>query len=56
MLVKELTRLGDRLITVVLNNKEYIIDSIGHVTAYSDVNSSYLCLNIRDGGSGNIKR
>lgn len=46
----------NNVITVMLNDREYIIDSIGHVSDCSDGYSSHLCLNIRHGGDGNIKR
>lgn len=56
MLIRELERIEDDFITVVLNEKEYVIENIIHVKNYTDSPSSHLALKIRDGGEGNIKR
>lgn len=55
-LVKELAKLGDDAIIIKLDEVEFVIDSIGHSRIYSDRNRTCLCLNIRDGGQGCIKR
>lgn len=44
------------VITVKLENKEYVIENIAHVSDYGDGYSSHMCLTIRHGGDGNIKR
>ena len=44
------------VVTVRLENREYIIESIGHVSDCGDEYFSHMCLNIRYGGDGNIKR
>ncbi len=56
MLIRELERIEDDFITVVLNEKEYVIENIIHIKNYTDSPSSHLALKIRDGGEGNIKR
>ena len=61
-LIQELNKQVDKykcensFVTVALNNEEYVIGSIRHVATCSDTNSTHLCLNIRDGGEGVIKR
>lgn len=60
MLIRELTRssagVGDDFVTVKLDEKEYVIDNICRTKNYFDSPSAHLCLNIRDGGEGNIRR
>lgn len=56
MLIRVLEKAGDKTITVMLGNKEYVIDSVVHVKDYADTPSSHLSIKIKDGGSGNIKR
>lgn len=56
MLIRELERIEDDFITVVLNEKEYVRENIIHIKNYTDSPSSHLALKIRDGGEGNIKR
>ena len=56
MLIRELERIEDDFITVVLNEKEYVIENIIHIKNYTDSPSSHLALKIRVGGEGNIKR
>ena len=56
MLIRELERIEDDFITVVLNEKEYVIENIIHIKNYTDSPSSHLALKIRGGGEGNIKR
>lgn len=55
-LARDLLKAGDDFITVKLKDKEYVIDSIGHTKSYFDSCATHLCLNIRDGGDGNIRR
>lgn len=59
-LTNELERLKAKyrngVITVKLENREYIIENISHVSECGDEYSSHMCLNIRCGGDGNIKR
>ena len=56
-LVRILSRLDDDFIIVKLGNKEYVIDSIGYNKIHGDKdNMKSLCINIRDGGEGNIKQ
>lgn len=55
MLIREL-RKEDDFITVRLSGKEYVIESIGRVFTCGDRPSSHRCLEIRDGGDGNILR
>lgn len=55
-LIRELQRLGDDFITVMIDNREYIIDSISHQKNYTDSPLTHLCLVCRDGGDGEIKR
>ena len=55
-LLKELARLGDDAIIIKLDEMEFVIDSIGHSIVYGDMNMTCLCLNIRDGGQGCVKR
>lgn len=55
-LINELRRHEDNFITVMLNDREYIIEAIKHMAAHEDGTGSYLCLKIRDGGDGYIKR
>lgn len=54
MLIRELAKIGDDFISVKLEDREYIIESIGHII--DDVNRTHICLNIRDGGTGEIRR
>lgn len=55
MLIRELKK-EDDFITVRLNGKEYIIESISRVFTCSDHPMSHRCLDIRDGGDGIILR
>ena len=53
-LIRELSKLEDDFIIVKdENDREYIIDSIGRT---KEGLLSRICLNIRDGGTGNIRR
>lgn len=57
-LAKELLSKPDSFITVTIEEKEYVIDSIRRKFTYANFDDSvmYLTLNLRDGGNGNIKR
>lgn len=55
-LIRELQKCGDDFITVILDDKEYIIDVICRIKMYTDRSCSHLALKIKDGGEGNIKR
>lgn len=55
-LVRELQKLGDDFITVTVENREYIIDSIIHQKNYTDSPLTHLSLKCRNGGQGEIKR
>lgn len=57
-MIRELQRIGDDFITVKIqgDDREYIIESIGHEKNYTDSPLTHLCLMCRDGGQGNIKR
>lgn len=48
----------DDFITVTVEEKEYVIDSIRRKFTYANYDDSvmYLTLNLQDGGNGNIKR
>ena len=46
----------DDYITVVIGDREYVIDSIGREKTHTDINMTQLCLICREGGQGNIKR
>ncbi len=52
MLARELHKDDDSFLTVMLEGREYIIESIGRVPDFVDAPTSHKCLNIRDGGEG----
>lgn len=55
--MRELKKYEDDFIIAKLEGKEYVIDSIGHNKIYGDRDNMHcICLNVRDGGQGNIKR
>lgn len=56
MLIRELLKDEDGFVTVMLEGREYIIESVGRVSDFVDGPTSHRCLNIRDGGEGYIKR
>lgn len=56
MLARELLKEEDDFITVLLNGREYIIESIGRVSEYVDSPASHRCLKIKECGGGYIKR
>lgn len=56
MLVRELKNFEDHFLTVMLEGKEYIVDSILHIKDYTDSPHSHIALKVKDGGEGNIKR
>lgn len=56
-LIKELLKDDDDFITVVLNNEEYIIESVGRISDCVDKPVSHKCINIRyKEGNGHIIR
>lgn len=59
-LTNELERLKAKyrngVITVKLENREYIIENISHVSECGDEYSSHMCLNIRHSEGCNILR
>lgn len=55
-LIRELQKLGDDFITVTIENREYVIESIIHQKNYTDSPLTHLSLKCRDGGQGEIKR
>ncbi|WP_147419564.1 hypothetical protein [Mediterraneibacter gnavus] len=57
MLMRELGMYPDDFVTVRLGEEEYVIDSIGHTKTHGNIDdTSHLCLNVRDGGSGFVRR
>lgn len=58
MLAKELLSKPDGFITATLGEEEYVISNIQRVSTHANIDDSvtYLTLNLRDGGKGNIKR
>lgn len=56
MLAREMLKDEDDFVTVMLDGREYIIDSIGRVSDFVDSPTSHKCLHIRYGGEGYIKR
>lgn len=55
-LAKELGKYPDDFVTVMIDNKEYVIDSIGHTKRCDSSDKSHLCINARDGGDGCLLR
>lgn len=55
-LIRELCKMGEDFISVELDQKEYVIDSVTRRKNYTDSPSSHICLKCRDGGDGEIKR
>lgn len=56
MLARELLKEEDDFLTVRLDGREYIIESVSMVSDFVDGPTSHKCLNIRDGGAGYIRR
>lgn len=56
MLARELHKDDDSFLTVMLDGREYIIESVGRVSDFVDGPISHRCLNIRDCGEGHVKR
>lgn len=58
MLAKELLNKPDGFVTATFGDKEYVISNIQRVPTHANIDDSvtYLTLNLRDGGKGNIKR
>ena len=57
-LAKELLSKPDGFITVMYEDREYIISDICRVKTHANIDDSVMhwTLNLRDGGNGNIKR
>lgn len=56
LLQRELKKFDDEFITVEVNGREYVIDTIRRVPNYFDTLSTHIKLICKDGGDGNIKR
>lgn len=56
MLARELYKDEDDFLTVMLEGREYIIESVSRMSDFVDGPTSHRCINIRDGGEGYIKR
>lgn len=56
LLQRELKKFDDEIITVEVNGREYVIDTIRRVPNYFDALSTHIKLICKDGGDGNIKR
>jgi len=56
LLQRELKKFDDEFITVEVNGREYVIDTIRRVPNYFDALSTHIKLICKDGGDGNIKR
>ena len=56
LLQRELKKFNDEFITVEVNGREYVIDTIRRVPNYFDALSTHIKLICKDGGDGNIKR
>lgn len=54
--MRELKRIGDNFITVEVDNREYVIDTISHRANCADSLCTHLVLKCKDGGNGEIKR
>lgn len=57
-LANELLKKEDNFITITIENREYVIESIGFVKTHANIDDSvmHITINARDGGSGNILR
>ena len=56
LLQRELKKFDAEFITVEVNGREYVIDTIRRVPNYFDALSTHIKLICKDGGDGNIKR
>lgn len=56
LLQRELKKFDDEFITVEVNGREYVIDTIRRVPNYFDALSTHIKLICKYGGDGNIKR
>ena len=56
LLQRELKKFDDEFITVEVDGREYVIDTIRRVPNYFDALSTHIKLICKDGGDGNIKR
>lgn len=57
-MARELLNKPDGFITAMLDNEEYIIDSIQRIATHANIDDSvtHWTLNLRDGGNGNLKQ
>ena len=55
-LIRELKKKEDDFVTVLIDDREYIIDFVKRKPSLEEFNSSYLQLVCRDGGNGYIRR
>ena len=55
-LKKELEKIDDDFVTVMIEDREYMIECISHVANYAEFPSAHLCLKCKDCGDGYIKR
>ena len=57
MLARELLSKPDGFITATYGNEELVIENFNRVATHANIDDSvmHLTLNLRDGGSGNIK-
>ena len=55
-LARELRKTEDAFITVLLNDREYIIDYVTRKPNFEECASSHVQLVCRDGGDGYIRR
>ena len=58
MLARELLSKPDGFITATYGNEELVIENFNRVATHANIDDSIMhwTLNLRDGGSGNIKR
>ena len=58
MLARELLSKPDGFITATYGNEELVIENFNRVATHANIDDSVMhwTLNLRDGGSGNIKR
>ena len=58
MLARELLSKPDGFITATYGDEEFIIENFSRVATHANIDDSIMhwTLNLRDGGSGNIKR
>lgn len=55
--MEELRKYPDDFITVKMGDEEYVIENVGHTKIHGDLDcESHICLNVKFGGEGFIKR